>query len=283
MTDKLIALVDGSIYSNSVCENAAWIANRTGAPVELLHVIGRRETTSTDLSGSIALGARTALLRELTTLDEQRAKLAQKRGRAILDEAEATLRAAGVEHLTSRLRQGDLLEAVAEAEPGSRGIVIGKRGEAADFAKLRLGSNLERIARTARKPVFVAARAFRPITRVLIAYDGGTSATRAVEHIARAPLFAGLDIKVLTVGRETNEVRQHLERAQAILRAGGHTASVEIVSGEPDTVISDVAERDGSDLLIMGAYGHSRIRALIIGSTTAEMMRSCRIPVVLFR
>lgn len=283
MTDKLIALVDGSIYSNSVCENAAWIANRTGAPVELLHVIGRRETTSTDLSGSIALGARTALLRELTTLDEQRAKLAQKRGRAILDEAEATLRAAGVENLTSRLRQGDLLEAVAEAEPGSRGIVIGKRGEAADFAKLHLGSNLERIARTARKPVFVAALAFRPITRVLIAYDGGTSATRAVEHIARAPLFAGLDIKVLTVGRETNEVRQHLERAQAILRAGGHNVSVEIVSGEPDTVISDVAERDGSDLLIMGAYGHSRIRALIIGSTTAEMMRSCRIPVVLFR
>ncbi len=32
-----------------------------------------------------------------------------------------------------------------------------------------------------------------------------------------------------------------------------------------------------------GAYGHSRIRNLIIGSTTTEMIRSCKIPIVLFR
>jgi len=33
----------------------------------------------------------------------------------------------------------------------------------------------------------------------------------------------------------------------------------------------------------MGAYGHSRIRSLIIGSTTTEMIRSCKVPVALFR
>jgi len=60
MTEKVIALVDGSIYSASVCEHAAWIAQRTDAPVELLHVLGRREAAETqDLSGSIKLGART--------------------------------------------------------------------------------------------------------------------------------------------------------------------------------------------------------------------------------
>ena len=95
--NKLVALVDGSIYSRSVCDHAAWIAQRTGAAVELLHVIGRGEagSTPTDLSGSIALGARTALLEELSALDEQRAKLAQKRGRAILEDARDILEAAG--------------------------------------------------------------------------------------------------------------------------------------------------------------------------------------------
>ncbi|MFN4271714.1 MAG: universal stress protein [Aliihoeflea sp.] len=283
MTEKLIALIDGSIYSKSVCENAAWISKRTGAPVELLHVMGRRETPSSDLSGTIALGARTALLQELASLDEQRARLAQKRGRAILEDGEAILRVAGVETVTSRLRQGDLLEAVAEAEPGSRGIVIGKRGEAADFASLHLGSNLERIARSATKPVFVAARAFRPIAKVLIAYDGGPSAMKAVDHMARAPLFAGLDIRLLTVGNESADLQRRLESAQATLRAGGHEASIEIAAGQPEKIIAEVIERDGIDLLVMGAYGHSRIRALIIGSTTAEMMRSCKVPVVLFR
>ena len=61
---KLLALVDGSVYSRSVCDNAAWIAARTGAGIHLLHVRGRRETDSTpaNLSGNITLGARTALL-----------------------------------------------------------------------------------------------------------------------------------------------------------------------------------------------------------------------------
>jgi nucleotide-binding universal stress UspA family protein len=36
-------------------------------------------------------------------------------------------------------------------------------------------------------------------------------------------------------------------------------------------------------LLLMGAYGHSRIRHLVIGSTTAQMLRSSDIPVLLFR
>jgi nucleotide-binding universal stress UspA family protein len=42
-------------------------------------------------------------------------------------------------------------------------------------------------------------------------------------------------------------------------------------------------EAEDIGLLVMGAYGHSRIRNLIIGSTTTEMIRLCKIPVVLFR
>jgi nucleotide-binding universal stress UspA family protein len=36
-------------------------------------------------------------------------------------------------------------------------------------------------------------------------------------------------------------------------------------------------------MVVMGAYGHSRIRTLIIGSTTTEMIRSCKVPIVLVR
>ena len=283
MTDKIIALVDGSVYSTSVCENAAWISGRTGAAVELLHVLGRRETPTSDLSGSIGLGARTELLAELSALDEQRARLAQKRGRAIIEDAEAALKGAGVETVTARLRSGDLLETVSEAEADASLIVIGKRGEAADFARLHLGSNLERIVRSSRKPVYVAARAFRPISKVLIAFDGGQSALKAVDHVARSALFSGLDVRLLTVGAENVEARRRLEAAQATLKAGDHSAAADLLPGQPDRVITETVERDGIDLLVMGAYGHSRIRSLIIGSTTAEMIRSCRIPVFLFR
>ncbi len=282
---KLIALVDGSIYSRSVCDHAAWIAGRTGSTVELLHVLGRRETGSApaDLSGSIALGARSSLLEELSAHDEQRAKLAQKRGRAILDDAKTVLEDAGVGEVTTRLRFGDIVETAAAFEADAEMVVIGKRGEAADFAKLHLGSNLERIVRSIRKPVFVAARAFKPIDRFLIAYDGGTSSLKAVDFVARSRLFEGLACRLLTVAPDTPESRRRLDDAQAILKAGGYTVDAAVMPGQPDTVIARFVEDESIDLLVMGAYGHSRIRNLIIGSTTSEMIRACKIPVALFR
>lgn len=281
---KIVALVDGSIYSASVCDHAVWISQRTGAPVEVLHVLGRREAPAkADLSGSIALGARTALLQELAELDAQRAKLISHRGRAILEDARAILEKAGVSEVTTRLRQGDVVETIAEVEKDARVIMVGKRGEAADFAKGHLGSNLERIIRASQKPVFVASRAFKPISKVLVAYDGGTSAMKAVDHIARSPLFQGLQIHVVTVGTATAEVKKGLEDAKALLKAAGLEAATSVITGQPETALAKMVDEAQFDMLVMGAYGHSRIRSLIIGSTTTAMIRSCKVPVVLIR
>lgn len=281
---KIVALVDGSIYSASVCDHAAWIAGRTGAPVELIHVLGRREAADTrDHSGALALGARTALMEQLAELDAQRARLITHRGRAILEDAAALLDKAGIPDVTTRLRHGDIVEAVADVEGAARVILIGKRGEAADFAKGHLGSNLERIVRASHKPVFVASRAFRPISRVLVAYDGGASAMKAVDHIARSPLFQGLAVHVVTVGTATPEVTKGLADATAMLKAAGIAAETSVLPGQPETALSGLVEEAPFDLLVMGAYGHSRIRSLIIGSTTTAMIRSCKVPVVLMR
>ncbi|GAB4269495.1 MAG: universal stress protein [Pararhodobacter sp.] len=257
MTQKIIAFVDGSAYAASVCEHAAWIAGRTRAPVEVLHVLGRREASDRhDLSGAVGLGARSALLQELADLDARRARLVARRGRAILEDAQDILTKAGVTEVTTRLRHGDIVETVSEVEDSAAMILIGKRGEAADFAKGHLGSNLERIVRASHKPVFVAARAFSRPERVLVAHDGGPSAMKAVDHIARDPLFAGLDIHVVSVGADTPETRNRLERARAILTAGGRAATTEIVAGQPDIALSALVESRGIGLLVMGAYGH---------------------------
>ena len=56
-----------------------------------------------------------------------------------------------------------------------------------------------------------------------------------------------------------------------------------LLEGDPDEVIAEEVEKKGIDLLVMGAYGHSRIRHLVIGSTTTAFIRTCRIPVLLFR
>lgn len=283
-TQKIVALVDGSIYSASVCDHAAWIASRTGVPVELIHVLGRREASDThDHSGAIALGARSTLMEQLAELDAQRAKLISHRGRAVLEDAQALLEKAGVTEVTTRLRHGDIVEAVADVEADARVILIGKRGEAADFAKGHLGSNLERIIRASHKPVFVASRGFKPISKVLVAYDGGASAMKAVDHIARSPLFQGLSVHVVTVGTATPEVTKGLVDARSMLKAAGIEAETSVLPGQPEAALAKLVEEAQFDMLVMGAYGHSRIRSLIIGSTTTAMIRACKVPVVLMR
>ncbi|MEM1434884.1 MAG: universal stress protein [Pseudomonadota bacterium] len=281
----LIAAIDGSAYSESVCDHAAWAARRLSYPVTVMHVLGRRDVASApaDLSGSIGLGARSELLEELAELDAQKSRLALKRGRAILDDAKARLEAAGVTTVDARLRHGELVETLSALEADAELLVIGKRGEAADFTRDHLGSNLERVVRSTARIVLVASRSCQPIARVLIAFDGGPSALKAVNHLATSPLFAGLHCHLLTVGTASESDRRDLEGAAALLREQGLSASHDLVPGQPEQVIGETAERDQFDLLVMGAYGHSRIRNLIIGSTTSEMLRKSRIPVLLFR
>ena len=87
----------------------------------------------------------------------------------------------------------------------------------------------------------------------------------------------------IPVGKPTDTMQEKLDEAAAILRKAGYSVDAGFASGEPEDVIKDKIETDKIDLLVMGAYGHSRIRNLIIGSTTTEMVRSCQVPVMMFR
>ncbi|WP_208350467.1 universal stress protein [Pseudaestuariivita rosea] len=279
---KIVAFVDGSIYSESVCDHAAWAAKQLSAEVEVIHIIGRRESGPQDLSGNIGLGARSKLIEDLAKLDEERAKLAQKRGRAILEDAEARIAAHDVT-VATRLRNGDLLEELTTLTADADLVIIGKRGEAADFAKLHLGSNLERVVRACQKPIMVASRGFNPIKKLLVAFDGGASAVKAVDHVAQSGLFQGLSANIVAASAENQDLRRQIEGAAAMLQDAGLAVESNMIEGQPETVIADSIKETGADMLVMGAYGHSRIRSMIIGSTTTQMIQSCHVPILLFR
>ena len=279
---KILALIDGSVYAESVCRLSAWAASRMALPVEVAHVIGRRMSGSFDLSGSLEFDQSAALLDEYARLDAQHAKLALAKGRALLDTAKTIVSAEGVQAET-RLRNGDLLDALADLENDAAMVVIGKRGEAADFAKLHLGSNLERVVRSSTRPVLVAARKHGPVDRFLVAFDGGKSANRAVDFVTTSGLLKGMKATILSVGADTAENRSRLDAPVRRLREAGFEVEGLLLPGDPDEVIGSHVETHGVGLLVMGAYGHSRIRSLVIGSTTEAMVRRCKIPVLMFR
>ena len=96
-------------------------------------------------------------------------------------------------------------------------------------------------------------------------------------------MFQGLSVHVVTVGEATPEVRENLSEAGARLQAADIAAETGVIAGQPETALGKLVDEAPFDMLAMGAYGRSRIRSLIIGSTTTAMIRTCKVPVLLFR
>ncbi len=279
---KIIACIDASQYATSVVDHAAWAASHLGVTVEVLHVIQRKDAVAArhDLSGAVGLGAKSGLLEELTRIGEAEGRLAREQGKILLHAAEERLKAAGVPVELCH-RHGGIVETVIEREAHADLVVIGKRGASADFAKGHLGSKVERVVRQSDKPVLVASRAFRTIGRALIAFDGGPSARKAVGFAATSPLFKDVELHLVIAGGETDRNREALRWAREVLGERAKRAEI-VVGGANDVLIAD-ARQCGADLLVMGAYGHSPLRTLIVGSTTTAVIRGLTLPVMLFR
>lgn len=280
MTDKIFAFVDSSTYAPAVCQLAGWLSSRLEMEVQALHVLRQGKSERHDLSGQIRLGARSRLLSELSELDAERARLAREQGRAILDDAAALIAQSGAARVTQALRQGDLTEAMRDVEAQARLFVLGKRGEDADLAEGHLGSNVERVLRASHRHVVVAAREHQPIRRVLLAWDGGASARRALELVATSPVYRGLSVQITHIGEGAAPGQ---DEAVARLQQAGLEVTSATLPGLPEHVLGRLVVDEGFDLVVMGAYGHSRIRSLVIGSTTTAMIRNCKVPVALIR
>ena len=281
---KLLVCIDGSAYADNICTNAAWVAKRLGAEVDLLHVLRRHsdyEAPGSDHTGSIGLGARSELLEELAKVDEERGRLDQQKGRIILEHGEKILRDTGVEKVNLLHRRGSLVETIQELEPSVDMIFIGKRGEHANTESEFLGANLEKTARAIHKPLFVVSSVVRPIENFLIAYDGKNSARKAIEFITANPLLKGLEGHLLAV--ESGDAIDTSETESKLQDAGFNIKVTHGKSNHPDEVIAEYVSEHDIDLLITGAYSHSRVRSILLGSTTASLIKACKVPLLLFK
>lgn len=282
--DQVLACIDGSTYAASVCDHSAWAARRLGAPVTALHAMEHRHGVApADLSGSIGFGSQEALLEALAAHDHETGKLALARGRLLLDSARARLVAAGVTDPQVRQVHGLLVDQLAELEPTIRLAVIGRRGEGADAGHEHLGANLERVVRALHRPILVVPDDYREPAAVMLAFDGGANTRKAVEILMRGPLFKGLPCHIVTAGEPGGEMERAHDWARQELQSAGFDVHGGVMPGDPESVIPDYQRTHGIDLVVMGAYGHSRIRELLVGSTTTAMLRAIPSALLLLR
>jgi len=280
---QVMACIDGSTQAAAVCDCAVWASQRLGAPLSLLHVLDQqRYPLSGDFSGIIGLGSREFLLEELASLDEKRNKLALEEGRMMLDAARQRAVKAGVEP-TLRHRHGDLVESLRELEGDIRLLVIGKQGEDSGSEVQLIGSQLESVIRTMHRPILVTPADFRAPASAMLAFDASATSRKGVAMLVASPLLKGMPIHLVTVSSDTHEARAALDAARDELADAGFEVHVAILEGEVEAKLRDYQAEHAIELLVMGAYGHSRIRQFFVGSTTTNMLRSATTPLLLLR
>lgn len=254
--DKVLACVDSSRFAEAVADAAAWAARRLAAPLEFLHVIDRHPPLQPGQDHSGAIG---------------------------LDALRQRARAAGADPVDVRLRHGALDETLHELQADMRLIVLGRRGASVEATQRDLGRNVEWAVRAVNRPILTVTGNFAAPSRVLFAFDGSVVTRRGVGSVAASPLLRGLPIHLLMCGKAQAQGPRQLEAARLALEQAGFSATAEVRLGDPETVLAEEVKQRGFDLLVMGAYSHSPLRSLLLGSRTSDLLRSATVPTLLLR
>lgn len=281
---KVVGCIDGSAAATAVCDYSAWAALQLDAPLVLLHVLDlNRYPVAPDVTGNIGLGSREHLLEELAELDAQRAKVALKEGHVMLEAAEARAREDGVVNINLRQRHGDLSDTLDDMEDDTRLVVLGLHGEDSSDKPQHIGSQLETVIRTLHRPILLTPIEFTTPGSAMLAFDGSATTRKGVEMLAKSPLFKGLPVHVVMIDADTSDNWEKLKWAEQQLAENGHEVHIALRAGEVEPTLHAYQAEHSIDIMVMGAYGHSRIRQFLVGSTTTSMLQASKSPMLILR
>ena len=178
-------------------------------------------------------------------------------------------------------RHGNLAETLTEMTDEIRMVVIGHHGEAHQGKKIAIGSELESVVRTSKKPILIAPEKFVEPHRFMIAYDGRDVTEKVIEGLVRSPLLKDLACHIVSVNNNSTDRQPALAAAAKKLTDAGFGVTAQVIEGSVQNALHLYGKENRIDLLVMGAYGHSRLHQLFVGSHTTNMISRSDIPVLI--
>ena len=279
MVKSILVALDGSQHAESALEHGLWLARRLRARLIGLHVLDIVSIEGSflhDVSGSLGF-------EPYLDFSSKMREALQERGNVLLDAFRAKCDQAGVTNDTA-LPMGIVANEICDQARIADLVIVGRRGVNEQFSTGLLGSTTESVTRKSPKPVLVTPLGWKETTRPLLAYDGSQRASAALHAAAELTSSLGLPLTVVHVAKEGGgEGDRALAEAQRYLQSYEIPVTVRPLTGPPHQRIVDVLRDGGYDLLFIGAYGHSRIIEMVLGSTTEYVLRNSSAAVFLSR
>jgi nucleotide-binding universal stress UspA family protein len=279
MIKSILVALDGSQHADDALAYALSLAEKLKARLIGLHVVDIVSIEGSflhDVSGSLGF-------EPYLDFSSKMREALQERGRVLLDTFTQRCAERGVPCDTA-LPLGIVANEICDQARTADLVVIGRRGVNEQFSTGLLGGTTESVTRKSPKPVLVTPIGVRQITKPVLAYDGSQRASAAMHMAAEITTALGLPLTVIHVGREDAEDGDRvLEEARRYLSSYELAVTCKVLTGPPHQRIVDVLRDGGYDLLFIGAYGHSRIIEMVLGSTTEFVLRNSTSPVFLAR
>ena len=278
MIKSILIATDGSASSVVATQYGCCLAKLFQAEVCGLNVVDIRALEGplmSDISGSLGFEPYQNYLPKFQ-------QILQERSDAVLEDFKVMCADQGITAEVKRL-SGIVPNVIAEEARRVDLVVIAQHGEHAQWSSGLLGSTAETVIRKSPRPVLIAPRKYRDIKKILIAYDGSNEATRGLKMACET--FSGLSCELHVVFATDDDDRADKLAAEVRDYVGHHR--IEVVqtrlTGSASQGILQHAEQQDFDLIVMGAFGHSRLHDLILGGTTTYMIRETTIPIMLNR
>jgi len=280
MIKRILVGIDGSKSAWVAAEYGIYLSKKMKKPVVGIHIVDIRllETPFIeDLAGALGFSIYADITPKLK-------EILDERGKALLNEFARKCREAGADCSIVQTFGIVANELVEMADPEDI-LIVGKTGIHNKFAPLFLGSTSEAVARKSKCPVMITTGNFREIKNILLAFDGREKSIHAAQYLNDFATELGINkIHVITVLEEkSGEKESHIkELLDNYLKV---EYDLNILYGYPDEELEKfiLENKDKFQLVTMGAYGESRIKELILGSTTSFIMNKSPIPVLLVK
>jgi nucleotide-binding universal stress UspA family protein len=274
---SIVLGVDSSEYSRHAQTLAFYLARKLHASVLGLHVVDILSFEG-PLFNDIAAPAD---LESYLDAPQVRETLTA-RGRKLLEDFAA---AAVREQVSAQtvLDFGVVAAQICERSKSADLVVLGHRAAHEQVAATNPGGIAESVARKASGTVLICPAVARELRQVVLAFDGSERACKAMH--AAAELASALDasLTVLSVSRDPRVGEHRLAQARAYFAPYGIKTDFRHLSGHAPAEIVAFIRQASPDALFIGAYGHSRIVEMMLGSTTEQVLRNAPCPLFLSR
>lgn len=278
MIKTILVGLDGSEHARTAVQYGLWLGTRLGATVIGLHVVDIVSIEGSffhDISGSLGF-------EPYLDFSSKMREVLHERGRGLLQAFSDEASKCGVRYDTV-LGMGVVANEVADQARTADLVVIGHRGVNERFSTGLLGSTAESVTRKCPRPVFISTAEFRPVSRPVLAYDGSQRAAAAMHAAAEFCVALSLPLTVVTFAKDADSGEKIIGDARKYLASYNLDSHCVVGTGNAPEQIVAFIEEHGFDLLFIGAYGHSRIIEMVLGSTTEYVLRNTTSPVFLNR